>query len=420
MHALQSNPSNPVLPAPLDTSNPELAQMFGTFLEMDVIPETSLDDVTRHLVVLAACVGCQGVGEFRALLPAALDAGVTPVQARELVYQSVAYQGMARTLPFVSAADDVFSSRKIDLPLASQATTTPETRREAGTQAQVDIFGEGMRDFWQSGPELTRHVNRWLAANCFGDYYTRGGLDNKQRELVTLCLLAAQGGCEPQLISHARANMRIGNDKAMLVDVVSQCLPYIGYPRSLNALRCVEEAAGYDDAESETSGPAHAAVEDEDEADKGVDAGADAGAGAGAGSGSPATFEDLFPRGVENPYGEFFIGKSYLQPLCTEGVSISNVTFEPRCRNNWHIHHATSGGGQILLCTSGRGWYQELGKPARKLLPGDVVVIPAEVKHWHGAAADSWFAHVALATPGEACSNEWCEPVSDEEYDALA
>ena len=112
-----------------------------------------------------------------------------------------------------------------------------------GTQAQVDIFGEGMRDFWKSGPEESKHIRLWLADNCFGDYYTRTGLDYAQREMITFCFLAAQGGCETQLTSHAVGNMRVGNDKAFLVRVISQCLPYIGYPRSLNALRCVNDAA---------------------------------------------------------------------------------------------------------------------------------------------------------------------------------
>ena len=106
----------------------------------------------------------------------------------------------------------------------------------------MDIFGEHMKDFWKSGPEESKHINYWLATNCFGDYYTRTGLDNKQREMITFCFLSAQGGCEPQLISHAVANMRIGNDKEFLIKIISQCLPYIGYPRSLNALNCVNEA----------------------------------------------------------------------------------------------------------------------------------------------------------------------------------
>ena len=129
--------------------------------------------------------------------------------------------------------------------------------------------------------------------------------------------------------------------------------------------------------------------------------------------------DPIFALGEENPFGQHFVGQSYLKMLCTEGVGIGNVTFEPGCRNNWHIHHAKKGGGQILLCTAGRGWYQEWGKPAQQLHPGDVVKIPAGVKHWHGAAKDSWFAHLSVEVPGEETSNEWLEPVDDQSYNAL-
>ena len=131
-------------------------------------------------------------------------------------------------------------------------------------------------------------------------------------------------------------------------------------------------------------------------------------------------FQEIFPRGGENTaFARYFVGRSYLNMLSTEQVSIGNVTFEPGCRNNWHIHHASKGGGQILLCTAGRGWYQEWGKPARALQAGDVVNIPANVKHWHGAARDSWFVHLAVEVPGEETANEWLEPVSDADYSQL-
>ncbi|MFQ8688672.1 MAG: cupin domain-containing protein [Blautia sp.] len=130
-------------------------------------------------------------------------------------------------------------------------------------------------------------------------------------------------------------------------------------------------------------------------------------------------FRPMFGLGEENPFGQFFSGQSYLKMLCMEGVGVANVTFEPGCRNNWHIHHATGGGGQILLCTDGKGWYQEWEKPARELNPGDVVIIPPEVKHWHGAAEDSWFTHLAIEVPGEEASNEWCEAVDDDAYGKL-
>lgn len=128
----------------------------------------------------------------------------------------------------------------------------------------------------------------------------------------------------------------------------------------------------------------------------------------------------IFPMGEENKaYAQYFVGESYLNMLSTKQVVIGNVTFEPGCRNNWHIHHAKTGGGQILLVTAGTGYYQEWGKEPVKLHPGDVVNIPPEVKHWHGAAPDSWFSHLAIEVPGEEASNEWCEKVTDEEYGEL-
>ena len=131
---------------------------------------------------------------------------------------------------------------------------------------------------------------------------------------------------------------------------------------------------------------------------------------------------DAFGIGAPNDaYAQYFINQSFLKPLTggKTSVGVANVTFEPGCRNNWHIHHAKQGGGQILICTAGEGWYQEEGKPAQSLQPGDVVEIPAEVKHWHGAKKDSWFSHLAIECPGEETSNEWCEPVTDEQYNQL-
>jgi len=223
-------------------TDPDFIEFFDNFAFDQVVNSHDLDDSTRMMAILATLLGCQGIDEFKAMLPAALNFGVTPVEVKELVYQAVAYLGIGRVFPFLHATNDVLTARGVELPLPSQSTTTAENRLAGGIQAQVDIFGESMKDFWTSGPEESRHINHWLADNCFGDYYTRGGLDYKQRELITFCFLAAQGGCEPQLTSHASANMRIGNDKGFLIKVISQCLPFIGYPRSLNALRCVNEA----------------------------------------------------------------------------------------------------------------------------------------------------------------------------------
>lgn len=230
-------------PFSLGEHDPEFAALFANFAFDEAARQGELDGATRMLAVLAALLGCGGHDCFAALVPTALDAGLTPVQLKEVAYQATAYLGLGRTLPSLRALNEVLLKEGVPLPLPGQSTTAAETRREAGTAAQVAIFGEGMADFWRSGPEESRHINRWLAANCFGDYYTRTGLDLRQRELITFCFLAAQGGCEPQLKSHIAANLRLGTGRHTLIAALSTALPYIGYPRSLNALRCIQEVA---------------------------------------------------------------------------------------------------------------------------------------------------------------------------------
>ena len=221
-------------------TDPEFMERFEHFAFDEVVDEEGqqLDEITRHMAIVATLLGCQGIDEFRLEMPRALDAGLTPVMVKEIIYQAVDYLGIGRVLPFLDAANEILTSRGVKLPLEGQATTTMENRLEKGIEAQADIFGDHMKEAWKTG-----HINRWLAANCFGDYYTRTGLDLKQREMITFCFLSAQGGCEPQLIAHAKGNMNLGNDKAFLIKVVSQCLPYIGYPRSLNAVSCINKAA---------------------------------------------------------------------------------------------------------------------------------------------------------------------------------
>ena len=221
-------------------TDPEFAERIEHFTFQEVVNEEGqqLDDVTRHMAILATLLGCQGIDEFKLALPRALDAGLTPVMAKEVIYQAVDYLGIGRVRLFLDAANEILTSRGVALPLEGQATTTMENRLEKGIDAQAEIFGEHMREAWKAG-----HINRWLASNCFGDYYTRTGLDLKQREMITFCFLAAQGGCEPQLTAHAKGNMNLGNDREFLIKVVSQCLPYIGYPRSLNAITCINNAA---------------------------------------------------------------------------------------------------------------------------------------------------------------------------------
>ena len=240
---------NPVLDQ-LAQTDPEFLERFQNFAFDQVIVDGApddepLDDRTRFMSTLAYLLGCQGIDEFRALLPAALEIGVEPVAIKEIVYQATAYLGMGRVAPFLAATNDTFAARGIALPLPSQATTGIgyEERAEAGEAKQVAYFGEQNRGFARKGNPEYPQVNRWLSSHCFGDWYTRTGLTDREREMVTFCFLAAQGGCEPQLTAHARANMNLGNDKAFLLKVVSANVPWIGYPRSLNAIRCVEEAA---------------------------------------------------------------------------------------------------------------------------------------------------------------------------------
>lgn len=225
------------------TEDPELYDFFNNFVFDEVASQGNIEERTKYLAILSSLLGCQGKELFEVMVKAALNANVTPVEIKEVVYQSVAYLGIGKVYPFLKMTNQVFKDNGIQLPLEPQSTTNSDTRLLSGAQTQVDIFGEHMAEFYKSGPEESRHINRWLAGNCFGDYYTRNGLNYQEREMITLCFLAAQGGCEPQLTSHADANIKVGNDKQFLIDVISQCMPFIGYPRTLNALRCINEAA---------------------------------------------------------------------------------------------------------------------------------------------------------------------------------
>ena len=223
----------------LNVTDPEFAERFEHFAFDEVINEKGqqLPTPIRYLAILATLIGCNGVDAYKEILPNALANGITPIAVKEIVYQAVDYLGFGRMFHFLNATNEILTEHGIKLPLDGQATTTLDTRLEKGIETQAKIFGQHMREAWKTG-----HINRWLAANCFGDYYTRKGLTLEERELITFCFLMAQGGCEPQLIAHSKANMNIGNDKDFLVKVVSQCLPYMGYPRSLNAIACINKA----------------------------------------------------------------------------------------------------------------------------------------------------------------------------------
>lgn len=223
----------------------------------------------------------------------------------------------------------------------------------------------------------------------FGQVWSRTDkLSLRDRSMVTVTALISSGITDSSLKYHLQSAKANGVSRTEIAEVITQIGFYAGWPKAWAAFNLAKQVW---------------LPETKAEDDK-------------------TAFEQsmMFPIGQPNTaYAKYFIGNSYLAPLSSTQVPVSNVTFEPGCRNNWHIHHAKTGGGQMLICVAGEGWYQEWGKPARKLHPGDVVNIPAGVKHWHGATADSWFAHLAIAVPGTDTSNEWLEPVSDSDYKAL-
>lgn len=222
-----------------EKTDPEFREIFDNFLNNEVKKDTRryIDEKTGYLITLAALMGCGGTDCFEEELQAALERGLEPNAVKEMVYQGTDYLGMGRMMPFLKITNKVYEQNGISL-MQCAATVTAETRLEKGAEAQRKIFGRHMLTAWEKGT-----VNRWLAANCFGDFYTRQGLDLRQRELVTFCFLMAQGGCESQLISHAKGNFNMGNSKEFLENAVLRCLPYIGYPRSLNAIAGINKAA---------------------------------------------------------------------------------------------------------------------------------------------------------------------------------
>ncbi len=223
----------------------------------------------------------------------------------------------------------------------------------------------------------------------FGEVWSREDkLSLRDRSLVTVTALMAQGLVDTSFQFHLQSAKKNGITKTEIAEILTHAAFYAGWPKAWAAFRMAKEVW------SEETSVADAKTAHENNM--------------------------VFPLGKPNDaFAQYFVGQSYLAPLSAEQVGIFNVTFEPGCRNNWHIHNADKGGGQILVCVAGRGWYQEWGKDPVLMTPGDVVNIPAGVKHWHGAASDSWFSHLAIEVPGENAANEWCEPVSDEIYNRI-
>ena len=219
----------------------ELIEVFDNFAFDEVLAYGNLEPRTRLMVILASMIACQAVAEYKVMLGGALNVGVTPVEVKEIVYQAVPYVGMAKVYDFLYATNEILESRGIKLPVEGQSTTTPETRFEKGYAVQKAILGDRLEKMYADSPANQIHIQKYLSANCFGDYVARSGIDLKTRELLTFSMLLALGGCEPQLKGHIQGNLTVGNDKERLLSVVTQLLPYVGYPRTLNAIRCINE-----------------------------------------------------------------------------------------------------------------------------------------------------------------------------------
>ena len=225
----------------LKVTDPEFIEVFDNFAFDEVLSYGNLDTKTRLMVILASLIAQQTLSEYKVMLGGALNVGVTPIEVKEIVYQAVPYVGIAKVFDFIHATNEILESRGIKLPLEGQSTTSPETRFEKGLALQKEIFGDMIDTMYKESPANQLHIQKYLSANCFGDYLTRTGLDIKTRELLTFSMILSLGGCESQLKGHIQGNMNIGNDKEVLLSVVTQLLPYVGYPRTLNAIRCLNE-----------------------------------------------------------------------------------------------------------------------------------------------------------------------------------
>lgn len=266
--------------------------------------------------------------------------------------------------------------------LMAQSQTQNAQPSSHGTKIVQTAGRDALGDF---APEFARLNDDIL----FGEVWSRNDLLSlRDRSLVTVTSLISQGITDSSLTYHLQEARKNGITRTEIAEIITHVAFYAGWPKAWAAFRQAKEVWKDDTAASSAR--------------------------------EKFQQEMIFPIGEPNTaYAKYFIGQSYLAPVSTSQVPFFNVTFEPRCRNNWHIHKAASGGGQMLVGVAGRGWYQEEGKPAQEILPGTVIHIPANVKHWHGAAADSWFSHLAFEVPGEKTENVWLEPVTDEEYNKL-
>ncbi len=320
--------------------------------------ENILTPKETAIIDLAAAVARGDQTDLAGALNRGFDAGITLNEAKEYIGQLYAYCGFPRAL---NAAATLMKAAAEKKPAEGRAPNPPPAGKaiDFGTANQTKLCGAPVK-----GPLFDFHpqLDEYLKAHLFGDIFARDNVDWRTRELLTVAALAARPETEPQMKAHIAVAKNNGVTDAQASAIVAR----VRRPAEPEQL--------------------------------------------------PADWS-VFPVGKPNTnYAKYFIGRSFLAPVSTEQVGVFAVTFEPGCRNNWHIHHATKGGGQILIVTAGEGYYQEWGKPAKRIRKGDTVNIPAGVKHWHGAAPDCWFQHLAVEVPGEGGRNEWLEPVDDAAY----
>lgn len=336
---------------------------------------------------LSAIAGLEAKGDQKGLYAAineGLDNGLTVAEIKEALSQLYAYTGFPRSLNAMSTMQNVMEDRdnsgaKYDLGKDDESVLPPNFNSlKTGTEVQAKLTG---RPFKYAFAPRTDY---YLKAHLFGDIFAGKALSESDREIVTVSAIASLPDCEPQLRAHCCGALNMGVEEEQLKSIPAVLEAKVGYAEATRAREAIAAALGDE-------------LDENLKARKGIE-------------NSP------WPVGEPNTaYAQYFDGNSYLAPMGENAPS--NVTFEPGCRNHWHIHHKAV---QVLVCVAGRGWYQEWGKPAVELTPGKVIAIPAEAKHWHGAAKDSWFQHLAYATAvEEGASNEWLEAVSDEDYNKL-
>lgn len=336
-----------------------------------------------------SCLEAKGDMEgLRAAIGEGFDNGLTASQIKESLSHLYAYTGFPRSLNALNTLQAVMQERELKglhTPEGVEASPVPAdfNALARGTEIQTAVSGKPFNYTFAPATDY------YLKAHLFGDIFQRDNLSYSERELVTVSALSALKGAEPQLISHIRGAMNMGLGEAEIKSIPLNLASRAGCVEAYRAAGAI--AAVYGEKIQDIYGELF--------------------------KGRPVE-NMIFPIGEINPYGKYFTGKSYLAPLAEGPGAPSNVTFEPGCRNNWHIHHNCV---QTLICVGGYGWYQEWGQPARYLRPGDTVSIPEGVKHWHGASADSWFQHIAYSVPtGPEPSNEWLEPVDDAQYRSLS